>query len=75
MLAKEGRDDLRCARTFGSLEREVVPSDDRSVAHSEELNDRIALGQRRGENVEIIALVRVHLLPIEGAIDRGEAIA
>ena len=75
MLAKERREDIRRERALRSLEGEVVAAGDRAVAHAEDLDDGVALGHRGRVDVEVIALVRVHLLPIEGALDGDEPVA
>ena len=73
--AEERRDDVRRRCALRSFEREVIAADDRAVAHAEDLHDGVTFIDRGGEHVEIVALVRVHLLAIEGAIDRDEAVA
>ena len=75
VLAKERCEHIRRERALRSLERKVVAAGDRAVAHAEDLDDGVALGDGCGVHVEVITLVRVHLLPVEGAFDRDEPIA
>ena len=53
----------------------MIAPDDRAVANAEDLRDGVSLGDRRGEDVEVVALVGMHLLAIQGALDRDHAIA
>src|SRR6185503_17347268 len=73
--AEERCDDLSRRRALRSLEREVIASDDGAVAHTEGLDDGVALRDGGGEHVEVVALVRVHLLAVEGPLDRAHAVA
>src|SRR5207249_4788181 len=66
--AEERRDDVRRRCALRSFEREVIAADDRAVAHAEDLYDGVTFIDRGGEHVEIVALVRVHLLAIESAL-------
>src|SRR5207248_1160741 len=72
---QERFDDVGGLGALRPLEREVVAADDRAVAHTEELHDRVVLGEGRREHVEVIALVRMYLLTLEGPIDGLQAIA
>ena len=75
VLAEEGPEHVGRRGALGALEREVVPAHDRAVAHAEHLDDRVPFRDRRGEDVEVVAFVRVHLLAVQGPLDRGEPVA
>src|SRR2546422_5234110 len=53
----------------------MVAARDGAVSHSEDLQDCVALIDRGRVHIEVVAFVRVYLLPVEGALDRDEPIA
>ena len=75
VLPEERREHLGRCGALGSLEREMVAAHDRPVADAEDLHDRVALGDGRREDVEVVALVRVDLLAVEGPLDGLQPVA
>src|SRR5207245_1923494 len=75
VLAEEGPEHVGGRGALGALEREVVPAHDRAVAYAEHLDDGVPFRDRRGEDVEVVAFVRVHFLAVPGPLDRGEPVA
>ena len=74
VLTKERCKDVGGERALRTLEREMVAAHHGPVANAEDLDHRVALFDRGGVHVEVVALVGMHLLPVEGPLDRNEPI-